>query len=123
MSLLHWLTRNWADTDEKPGYADVRPLDLPVPPAEALARVERAAASLPRWRVEAVDAAAGTLHATRRTRLWRFIDDVTVRLEPTPAGCRLHARSKSRVGKGDLGQNRRNLLELFAALGREGGKP
>jgi uncharacterized protein (DUF1499 family) len=124
MSLLHWLTRNWADTDDPPtGHADVRPLDLPLPPADALARVERAVASLPRWHVEGVDAAAGTLRATRRTRLWRFTDDVTVHLEPTPGGTRLHARSKSRVGKGDFGQNRRNLLELFAALGREGGKP
>ncbi len=36
---------------------------------------------MPRWRVESVDAAAGVLRATRRTRLCRFIDDVTVRVE------------------------------------------
>src|SRR5689334_1269564 len=110
---MGWL-RNWHDTDE-PG-ADPGPLDLPLHPAVALARVEAAVAGLPRWRVESADAAAGTVTATRRTRLFRFTDDVTIRLEPVAAGTRVHARSQSRVGKGDFGQNRRNVMELFAAL-------
>ncbi|HXG09400.1 MAG TPA: hypothetical protein VNK04_06390, partial [Gemmataceae bacterium] len=64
MRLLHALTRNWADTDE-PGDPALAPLELPLPLAEALARVEAAVRSLPRWRVEAIDPAAGTLTATR----------------------------------------------------------
>ena len=119
MGLLTWLTRNWADTDE-PGDPQLAPVELPVPPAETLARVEAAIVTLPRWRVESVDHGAGVLRATRRTRLWRFIDDVTVRLEPTAAGTRVHARSQARVGTGDLGQNRRNLLALFQALQQAG---
>jgi uncharacterized protein (DUF1499 family) len=110
---MAWL-RNWHDTDE-PG-ADPGPLDLPLPPAEAVGRVESAVRSLPRWHVEAVDATAGTISATRRTRLFRFTDDVMIRLESTPTGTRVHARSQSRVGKGDLGQNRRNVMELLRAL-------
>jgi uncharacterized protein (DUF1499 family) len=119
MGLFAWLTRNWADTDEQ-GQANPAPLELPLPPAEALERVEAAVRGLPRWRVEAVDREGGVLRATRRSRLWRFVDDVTVRLEPAPGGTRVHARSQSRVGKGDLGQNRRNLLELFQALQASG---
>jgi uncharacterized protein (DUF1499 family) len=115
MSFLRWFTRNWADTDE-PGDPTLAPLDLPLPPAEALSRVEAAVVTLPRWRVEAADPAGGTLRATRRTRLWGFIDDVTVRLEPLVGGTRVHARSQSRVGAADFGQNRRNLLELLGAL-------
>ena len=106
--------RNWHDTDE--AGADPGPLDLPLPPGEALARLQAAVRSLPRWRVESSDAQAGTVTATRRTRLFRFTDDVTIRLEPTASGTRVHVRSQSRVGKGDLGQNRRNVMELFAAL-------
>jgi uncharacterized protein (DUF1499 family) len=117
MTLLRWLTRNWADTDE-PGDPALAPPDLPLPPAEALRRVEAAVGALPRWRVEAADPAGGTLRVTRRTWLWRFIDDVTVRLEPVADGTRVHARSQSRVGAADFGQNRRNLLELLAALRR-----
>ena len=115
MGLLSWLTRNWADTDE-PG-STVLPLELPWPPTEALQRVESAVARMPRWAVVAVDRTAGTLTATRATRLWRFVDDIRLRLEATERGSRLHARSQSRVGKGDFGQNRRNLVALFNALG------
>src|SRR5262245_59235755 len=110
---MGWLC-NWHDTDE-PG-ADPGPLDLPLPPAEALARVESAVRGLPRWQVEKVDAAADTVQATRRTRLFRFTDDVTIRIESAGGGGRVHARSQSRVGASDLGQNRRNVTELFAAL-------
>jgi uncharacterized protein (DUF1499 family) len=119
MGFLAWLTRNWADTDE-PGNAPPGPLELPLPPSEVLARLEAAVRTLPRWRVETVDLAEGLLRATRRTRLWRFIDDITVRLEATPTGTRVHARSQSRVGKGDFGQNRRNLRELFRAVQASG---
>jgi uncharacterized protein (DUF1499 family) len=114
---LRWFRRNWADTDE-PGDPALTPPELALPPGDALAHVERVLRTLPRWQVEAIDAAQGILEATRRTRLWGFIDDVTLRLEPTPTGTRIHARSQSRIGKGDLGQNRRNLLELFRALQR-----
>jgi uncharacterized protein (DUF1499 family) len=119
MNLLRWFTRNWADTDE-PGDPAVVPVELPLPLPEALAHVEKTLRHLPLFRVESVDGGQGIVHATRRTRLWRFIDDVTVRLEPSATGTRVHARSKSRVGVGDLGQNRRNLLVLLRALGRPG---
>lgn len=115
MSLFRWFTRNWADTDEDT-HADVKPVELPMPPAEALAQIEATIRRLPRWHVESVDAEAVTIHATRRTRTVRFVDDVTIRVESVESGSRVHARSQSRVGKGDLGQNRRNLLELFDAI-------
>ena len=117
MTLLRWFTRNWADTD-KPGDPALAPLDLSLPPAEALRRVEELLRTLPRWHLEAVDPASATLRATHRTGLWGFIDDITVRLEPAAGGTRVHARSWSRVGVADFGQNRRNLLELLQALRR-----
>jgi len=114
MSIGHWFTRNWADTDEV--SSAVAPIDLPVSMSEAMDVLQNAIRALPRWQVESVDAAAGTLHATRRSRLWRFTDDISIRLEATGTGTRVHARSQARVGKADLGQNRRNLLELFGRL-------
>src|SRR5437588_374849 len=45
---------------------------------------------------------AGWLALTRRTRVIRFIDDILVWLEAIPGGCRVHARSRSRVGRADL---------------------
>jgi len=110
------LLRNWFDTDE-PG-ADPGPLELPISMSEALRRIEAALKAMSRWHVESLDASTGVITATRKTRLFRFTDDVTLRLELTATGIRLHALSRSRVGASDLGQNRRNVKELFAKLGQ-----
>jgi uncharacterized protein (DUF1499 family) len=119
-TLGRWLTRNWADTAEG-GDPVIVPRRLTPPASEAVTRVSEVITSLPRWQVEATDPDAGTLRATHQTRLFRFVDDVALRVESDGSGGSiLHARSQSRVGKGDFGQNRRNLLELFAALGRVG---
>ena len=116
MRWLRWLTRNWSDT-EKGNDSALAPPELPLPPEAAMHRLRSVVYHLPRWRIEASDLQAWTLHAVRFTRLG-FIDDIHVRLEVVPGGTRVRARSASRVGKGDFGQNRRNLIELFAALAR-----
>lgn len=116
MSLLTWLTRNWADTDEGDDPR-LQPLEVPLSLLKAMARVKTALGGLPRWQVVAVDPATCTIRAERRTRLFRFVDDITVRCEAlAEERTRLHARSQARVGKGDFGQNRRNLLKLWSAL-------
>jgi uncharacterized protein (DUF1499 family) len=58
----------------------------------------------------------GVIWATRRTRLFRFVDDIYLLLLPAHDSTVVFARSASRVGRGDLGQNRRNLGELWAAM-------
>lgn len=118
MWLIRWLTTNWADTTI-PDPPDLQPLELPLPSEAAIARIVQTIAGLPRWRVESTDP-TGFIRATRRTPLWGFTDDITLRLEAVPTGTRLQARSQSRLGKGDLGQNRRNILELFRALRQSG---
>lgn len=115
MGFMAWLTRNWADTDEG-NDPDLTPLELRLPFGDAFALVEKTIGVLRRWRIESIDSNAGLLHATRRTKLLRFVDDILLRLEETPESALLHAHSQSRVGKGDFGQNRRNILELFNAL-------
>lgn len=115
MGLFRWFTRNWANTTE-PTHPDLRPLELPLLIEEAAAIVGAAVGSMGRWRVMAENRAAGNLHLTRRTTLFGFTDDVRLTFEPGPGGCRVHAESRSRVGTGDFGQNRRNILELWRAV-------
>ena len=45
-----------------------------------------------------------------------FTDDVTVTLRAADNGVILDARSASRVGRGDFGENRRHLRQLLTAL-------
>lgn len=114
--LLWWFKRNWADT-RGPSHPDLQPLVLDAPPHTVSELLQNVIALLPRWRLERIDANGKRLEATRRTRLFRYIDDITAEIEPAPNNESLvHARSRSRVGTGDLGQNRRNIRELFNAV-------
>ena len=113
MGLFRWFTKNWANTSE-PSHWDLAPVVVPLTPDAAAELVRKAVATLPHWRVESE--APSEFRLTRRTRVFGFVDDVTVTLKPAGPGTMIHAASKSRVGVGDLGQNRRNILELWAAI-------
>ena len=93
----------------------------PVAPGRLIPAVRRAVEELPRWSLEAVE--DSEVRAVRKTRLFRFKDDVTARVHPDPDGARLQLKSASRLGRGDLGQNPRNLEELLRAIDRETGSP
>lgn len=86
-------------------------------PEKLLDAVRWAVEGLPRWTLEDED--GQKLHAVRRTRLLRFEDDVTVRVRTRDRGSEAHFESRSRMGRGNLGQNPRNLEELLAAVNRE----
>ena len=78
-----------------------------------------AASGLARWQLVEQNESGGIiqLHFVRATPLWRFKDDIRVRIAPAAGGgSLLTAESRSRVGKGDLGQNPRNLRELLGAI-------
>ena len=85
-------------------------------PNELLKKVEEAVENLPRWTLKGRE---GTeLQAVRKSRLFRFEDDVTVEASVRGAGSDAVFESASRVGKGDLGQNVRNLRDLIESLDR-----
>ena len=112
------LTTNFATTAEDAGDVRLRPIEAAMPPAELARRVEQSAAALPNWRLESRQETGESieLHFVRTTRLLRFADDIRVQIAATESGSRLTAESRSRVGKGDLGQNPRNLRELLGAV-------
>lgn len=111
------LTKNWADLEVGAKDPSLEAVSLPISDrAQAIEHAVAAIRSLPRWRVEASDLSGGTIHATRTTRLWRFVDDVHLKVIPIGKGMTILGQSRSRVGRGDLGQNTRNLRELARAL-------
>ncbi len=83
--------------------------------------VEGVIRKLPRW--ELVPSPEGEIRAVRHTRLFRFEDDVRVRLIPSSSGVHANTRAElesvSRIGIWDRGRNRRNLRDLLAAVDRE----
>jgi hypothetical protein len=114
---------------ERPGYDAARfaPLQrrihgdlsnarLPWPPQETLARAERLARGSG-WTLVGVDAAGLRLQAIAVTRLLRFRDDVVIAVRPAESGGSIVAmRSKSRLGRSDLGTNARRIRAFLAAL-------
>jgi uncharacterized protein (DUF1499 family) len=115
MGLIRWFTKNWADT-RTPTHSDLEPLTVTLSVEAAQELVKKAVAESPRWSfVESPK--PGELHLTRRTRAMRFVDDVMLTFQPDHSGATvIHAASRSRVGVGDLGQNRRNILELWKII-------
>jgi len=105
---------------QRAAYPDLASIRLEAPPARALERAEAAARALG-WTVVDVDPEDGRLEAYDVTPLFRFVDDVVVRVRPAPAGGSVvDVRSRSRDGKGDLGANARRIHAFRRALTQRG---
>lgn len=78
------------------------------------------------WERVAADRRAGRIEATDTTTWFGFKDDVVIRIRPHDNGTELDIRSKSRVGRSDVGTNAariRNFLDrLRVRLNRAGGE-
>ena len=101
--------------EQRRAYPEVRPLDLAVPPQEAIRRAEAAARAMG-WEIVAVVPAAGRIEATARTRWLKFADDVVIRVRTHAGGSRIDVRSVSRLGLGDLGTNARRVRDYLARV-------
>lgn len=99
-----------------PSYQDLQPIRVARPPADVLREAEQAARALD-WDDVASDAAAGVVTASETTKLFRFVDDVVVRVRPDGTGGSIvDVRSKSRDGQGDIGANAARIRRFFAVL-------
>ena len=85
-----------------------------VKPEELTKTIEEAIDSLPRWTLE--DRDGSSIRAVRESRLFQFKDDIAVSVSARGNGSEATFESASRVGKGDLGQNLRNLRDLTEAM-------
>ncbi|UCF68804.1 MAG: DUF1499 domain-containing protein [Acidobacteriota bacterium] len=112
------LTTNTAETDARASDPRLRPRESSHESAELSRIIRQAVEKLPGWsfRAELVDRRRRTLQYVRKTRWLGFEDDVTVRIIDLGDRRRVHVASASRVGRGDLGQNPRNIAELMTAL-------
>lgn len=118
LAFTTWPRINDVETGRTPEYPDLQPRRY----AAGIDATQRAAReailALPRWELIGSGTGPGgaELRAVRTTRLWRFKDDVTVRVRREGGRSLVSVRSKSRVGRGDFGQNARNIEEFLAAL-------
>ena len=97
------------------GYPALTGVTVAMPTAAAFDKA-LAAARAQGWTIIASDAATGRIEATDTVPWWGFKDDIVIRLAPDGADTRVDVRSKSRVGKGDLGVNAKRIGDFLEAL-------
>lgn len=102
---------------QREAYGDLVPLVVAMAPAAAFDAALAVARELG-WPIVYRDAARGEFRAVDRTTLLRFVDDIAVRVTAHPRGARVDTRSRSRVGRGDLGANARRIRRFQTRLGR-----
>lgn len=93
-------------------YPDIRPVESALSAVDAFARALEIGRSMG-WEIVAADPGAGIIEAIDTTRLFRFKDDVVIRVVRTEAGSRIDIRSRSRVGRSDLGKNASRIREFI----------
>jgi uncharacterized protein (DUF1499 family) len=103
-----------ADQQRK-GYPDLEPLRLALPPAQAFDRALEAARGMG-WEMVGSDPAQGRIEATDTTTWFGFKDDVVIRVRGAEGGSLVDVRSKSRVGRSDVGANARRIRRYFDRL-------
>jgi uncharacterized protein (DUF1499 family) len=116
--------RAFAELQAK-AYPDLRPLVLDRSVEEAFELAEEAVRRL-RWRVVAEEppmppsagkpAEAGIIEATEQTLFVGFTDDIVIRIEGGAKRSRIDARSASRYGGNDFGENAMRLRRLMAEI-------
>jgi uncharacterized protein (DUF1499 family) len=99
-------------------YTDVHPIRLLTKPAPMFQRAVSAANAMG-WNIVSQDPDTGRIEATDTTFFFGFTDDIAIRIRPAGTlGSTIDVRSKSRVGKSDLGRNADRIRDYVKALSR-----
>jgi uncharacterized protein (DUF1499 family) len=85
-------------------YPDIQTMVLPTAPRTAFDQALAAARDLG-WEIVAAVPDLGRIEATETSFWYGFKDDVVIRIAGADRESRIDIRSKSRVGKSDLGKN------------------
>ena len=100
---------------QRDAYPDIQPLLSALPPAQTFDLALEIAGGKG-WEIVAAVPAEGRIEATATTFWFGFKDDVVIRIRPENGGSRLDIRSKSRVGRSDVGANAKRIRAFLAAL-------
>ena len=116
-----WPRINVVETGRTPEYPDLQDRTYSASPQRVGQAVKDALEGRPGWTVQGSGQGPGgvAISAIHETRVFRFEDDVTVKIRREGGRTVVSVRSASRIGEWDFGQNARNIRELLAALDEE----
>ncbi len=103
---------------QEKAYPDLKSLVVTVPAGNVFEAADKVIREMG---MEIVDASQPDMRieATDTTLLYGFKDDVVVRITESDGSTKVDVRSKSRVGRSDLGENAKRIREFLARLEAE----
>ena len=103
---------------QREAYPELKPLIVSADAATVFAAAKKVVDSMG---MELVDASESDLRieATETSPFYGFKDDIVVRIVALPDATRIDVRSKSRVGRSDIGQNAKRIKIYLAKLESE----
>lgn len=114
--LALYLGTNVAETGPRPVLPELATPVLSLPADQVITALRDAIGALG-WTLATSDRVARRLQAVVTTPLFRFRDDISIEVQALGTDrTSLYLRSASRVGRGDLGANRRHILQLLDRL-------
>lgn len=115
--LAAWPPVNVVETGATPEYPDVQPRAWSMSRDRVFAGVVEVVDEIEQFELVDADFDSGVVRAEATSRTGWWIDDLEVRVEANgDGGTIVFARSASRTGRGDFGQNANNIRRLFEAL-------
>jgi uncharacterized protein (DUF1499 family) len=120
-AFLAWPRLNLVETGRTPEYPDLQPREYAASEQAVTAALKAAVSRLSRFAFVGAGRGPGgsEVQYVASTPVFRFKDDVFVRVRREGGKTKVTVRSKSRTGKIDFGQNARNVRELLAALDQQ----
>ena len=100
---------------QREAYPDIEPYRINASVEEAYKKALAAAKDMG-WEIVAAAPEAGRIEATDTTFWYGFKDDIVVRISEDNGESVIDVRSKSRVGRGDVGTNAKRVREYLKLL-------
>lgn len=117
VAAIIWPVLNEVETGMSAEYPEIQPQYYTTDPQRVFEETRASVDSLEGWTLVSEDATQYSLQAQRESAFFGFTDDISIRVEPvTEFVTRIHLKSASQIGKGDFGQNARNINALLDAL-------
>lgn len=110
-----YLTTHRAEIKEDTAFPELKPPSFQITTDELYERVLNVIQQ-PGWKLLSKQPNDKSVHVVVETPLWKFKDDVHIRVVDVDGMSSINAVSQSRVGKGDLAANSRHLQELVERL-------
>jgi uncharacterized protein (DUF1499 family) len=104
---------------QSPGNRAEMEVVIAASPEQVLAAAPQAFQAWKRGELVQVDAAQRQVQGLSRTNFFKFVDDITVTIQPlesNPEQTRLQIQSVGRMGEYDFGGNQRNINEYLETL-------